>query len=120
MFVCISANTKYKFFQNYGKWSQQFTNINIEARKTQTLLWFPSFCQGTPSGLCTLTLTEGSQIVPYSVKKQSRYYQYLLSKLYKTTTIGTTQKWSSWAGGCLIKHLYKTATKQIQPSLAGF
>ena len=27
------------------------------------------------------------------------------SKLYKTTTLGTTQKWSSWAGGRLIKQL---------------
>ena len=35
------------------------------------------------------------------------------SNLYKITTLGTNQKWSSWAGGCLIKHLYKTATKQI-------
>ena len=33
-----------------------------------------------------------------------------LSNLYKTTTLGTIQKWSSWTGGCLIKHLYKTTT----------
>ena len=29
----------------------------------------------------------------------------LQSNLYKTITLGTTQKWSSWAGGCFIKHL---------------
>ena len=40
--------------------------------------------------------------------------------LYKTTTLGTSQKWSPWAGGRLIKHLYKTATKQMRSSLAGF
>ena len=33
-----------------------------------------------------------------------------LSNLYKTTTLGTIQKWSSWTCGCLIKHLYKTTT----------
>ena len=42
------------------------------------------------------------------------------SNLYKTPTLGTTQKWSPWAGGCLIKHLYKTTTKQMLSSLAGF
>ena len=41
------------------------------------------------------------------------------SNLHKTTTLGTTQKWSSWAGGCLVKHLYKTFTKQML-FLAGF
>ena len=38
--------------------------------------------------------------------------------LYKTTAIRTTQKWSSWTGGCLIKHLYKTITNQIWSFLA--
>ena len=37
----------------------------------------------------------------------------LQSNLYKTTTRGTTQKWLSWAGGRLIKHLYKTNVNQI-------
>ena len=41
-------------------------------------------------------------------------------KLYKTTTLGTTQKWSSWAGGCLTKHLSKTTTNQIWSFLGGF
>ena len=35
------------------------------------------------------------------------------SKLYMTTTFGTIQKWSSWTGSCLIKHLYKMTTTQI-------
>ena len=35
------------------------------------------------------------------------------SNLYKTTTLGTTQKRSSWAGDCLIKHLYKMTTNQM-------
>ena len=30
------------------------------------------------------------------------------SNLNKTTTVGTSQKWSLWTGGRLIKHLYKT------------
>ena len=29
-------------------------------------------------------------------------------KPVKTTTIGTSEKWSPWTGGHLIKHLYKT------------
>ena len=33
------------------------------------------------------------------------------SNLYKTTALGTTKKWLDWAGGCLIKHLYKITTK---------
>ena len=40
--------------------------------------------------------------------------------MYKTTTLGTTQSWSSEAGGCLIKHLYKTATKQMGSFLVIF
>ena len=35
------------------------------------------------------------------------------SNLYQTTTRRTTQKLSSWAGGGLIKHLYKMATNHI-------
>ena len=35
------------------------------------------------------------------------------SNLYKTTILGTSQKGSSWTGGRLLKHLYKTTTKQI-------
>ena len=42
------------------------------------------------------------------------------SNLYKTTTPGTTQKWSSWTGGRLIKHLYKTTINQISLFLVGF
>ena len=33
---------------------------------------------------------------------------------YKTTTLGTTQKWSSWTTGCFLKHIYKTTTNQMQ------
>ena len=36
------------------------------------------------------------------------------------TTLGTTQKRSSWAGSCVIKHLYKTTTKQMQSLLTSF
>ena len=32
---------------------------------------------------------------------------WLQSNLYKTTILGTTQKWSPWTGGRLIKHHYK-------------
>ena len=42
------------------------------------------------------------------------------SNLYKTTTLGTTQKWLFWTGGCLIKHLYKMTANQIWLLLAGF
>ena len=35
------------------------------------------------------------------------------SNLYKTTTLGTTKKWTSWTGGHLMKHLYKKTTNQI-------
>ena len=44
----------------------------------------------------------------------------LQSNLYKTTTFGTTQKWPSWKGGCLIKNLYQATTNQIWLFLAGF
>ena len=37
----------------------------------------------------------------------------LQSNLYKTITLGTTQKWSSWAGGCFIKHLHKTTANVV-------
>ena len=37
----------------------------------------------------------------------------LQSNLYKTITLGTTQKWLSWTGGRLIKHLCKMTTNQI-------
>ena len=42
------------------------------------------------------------------------------SDLYKMTTLGTTQKWSSWAGGCLMKQLYKMTTNQVWLFLAAF
>ena len=45
---------------------------------------------------------------------------HIQQNLFKTTTFGTTQKWSSLAGGRLIKHLYETATKKMWSSLAGF
>ena len=44
----------------------------------------------------------------------------LQSYLYQTTTFGTTQNWSFWTGGRLIKHLYKTTINQIWSLLAGF
>ena len=44
----------------------------------------------------------------------------LQSNVYKTTTLVTTQKWSTWTGGRLIKHPYKTITNQIWSLLAGF
>ena len=40
--------------------------------------------------------------------------------LYKTTILGTTQKWPSWTGSRLLKHLYKIFTNQIWLLLAGF
>ena len=42
------------------------------------------------------------------------------SNLYKTTTLGTAQKWSSWKGGRLIKNLYQATTNQIWSFLPGF
>ena len=32
---------------------------------------------------------------------------YTQSNLYKMNTLGTSQKWSSWASGCPLKHLNK-------------
>ena len=29
------------------------------------------------------------------------------------TTLGITQKWSSWTDDCFIKHLYKTTANRI-------
>ena len=48
------------------------------------------------------------------------FFKYIQPNLYKMTALGTTQKWLSWAGGCLIKHLYKTTTNQMSSFLAGF
>ena len=42
------------------------------------------------------------------------------SNLYKTTSLGTIQKWLSWTDGCLIKHLSKVTTNQIWSFLAGY
>ena len=56
-------------------------------------------------------------------QKYNYYYSKLLqSNPYKMTTLGTTQKSLSWAGGHLIKHLHKLfiISKQIWSSLAGF
>ena len=50
----------------------------------------------------------------------STYAIIVQSNLYKATTLGTTQKWSSWAGGRLIEHLYKMTTNQMWSFLAGF
>ena len=51
----------------------------------------------------------------------SEHHAYdLQSNLYKMTTLGTTQKWSSWKGGRLIKILYQVTTNQIWSFLAGF
>ena len=47
-------------------------------------------------------------------------YDWLQSNLYKTTTLWTTQKWSSWKGGRLIKILCQATTNQIWSFLAGF
>ena len=41
------------------------------------------------------------------------------SNLYKTTTLGTTQKWLSWSGG-LIRQLHKKTIIQIWSFLAGY
>ena len=48
------------------------------------------------------------------------FFKYIQPNLYKMTALRTTQKWLSWAGGCLIKHLYKTTTNQMWSFLAGF
>ena len=51
-----------------------------------------------------------------SFKKNSTSFKstpYMQSNLCKTTTLGNTQKWSSWTSGRLIKHLYKTNTKRM-------
>ena len=54
-----------------------------------------------------------------SAKFFLHFYQFLLqSNLYKMAPLGTTQKWFSWASGCLIKHLYKTTTSQMGSFLA--
>ena len=42
------------------------------------------------------------------------------SNLYKTTSLGTIQKWFSWTDGCLIKHLSKVTTNQIWSFLADY
>ena len=48
------------------------------------------------------------------------YFLDIQSNLYKTTTFGAIQKWSSWKGGRLIKNLYQLTTNQIWSLLAGF
>ena len=37
----------------------------------------------------------------------------LQSNLYKTNTLGTTQKWPSRTDGSLLKHLHKTTIKKM-------
>ena len=43
----------------------------------------------------------------YIVMPLERKTKIIHSNLCKTTTLGITQKWLSWTGGRLIKHLYK-------------
>ena len=42
------------------------------------------------------------------------------SNLYKMTTLGTPQKWSSWTSGRLVKHLCKITSNKIWSFLTGF
>ena len=71
--------------------------IQPSLRKTcpSYLKIFPNTCRGN---------------LQIAYQKTSHYIQ---SNLYKTTTVGTTQKWTSSTCGRLIKHLYKTTTNQI-------
>ena len=77
------------------------------------LLWNPAF-----SFLWWNILIEPVWWCVYQLAGSGLYL--VQSNLYKTTTLGTTQKWLSWAGGHLIKHLDKTATKHMWSFLAGF
>ena len=45
----------------------------------------------------------------YAIDKNtfSKALLVIQSNLYKMTTFGTTQKWSSWKGGCLVKNYIK-------------
>ena len=68
-----------------------------------------------------------SSVAPSSMGKGIFIYQardclalVLQSNLYKTTTLGTTQKWPSLSGGRVIKKTYKTTTKQVWWFLADF
>ena len=67
---------------------------------------------------------------PYQVQTDSLHFhimkgsllkgKQIQSNLYKATTLGTTQNWSSWTGLHLIKHLYKMIAKKIWWFLASF
>ena len=50
------------------------------------------------------------------MKQYSQTYIYI----GLTVLLGTTQKWSPWTSGCLIKHLYKMTTNQMWSFFAGF
>ena len=77
--------------------------------------WKPIQIKELTVGGCALHRVRN--IMQFTEKLECLKFQ---SNLYKMTTIGTTQKWSSWTGGHLIKHLYKTTTNQIWSILAGF
>ena len=47
-------------------------------------------------------------------------YHWIQSNLYNRNTLETTQKWSSWTGGRLMKHLHEATTSQIWWFWAGF
>ena len=79
-----------------------WNNLNPNTQKNHNIL----------SGSLTLQTFPWPQVA-IRVKNLLRIQTQLQSNLYKTTTLGTTQKCSSWVGGRLIKHLYKATTNQI-------
>ena len=88
------------FVFNYRCW--QFSLCYI-----QSFYWYRLRLSISP---CWLISSNISRLLFYWVQ----------SNLYNLTTLQVTQKWLSWTGVHLIKHLYKTISNQIKLFLAGF
>ena len=76
------------------------------------ILLLSKYSIGTKGSRVLLLLKIRNNIINFLLKIKGENKKHN-SVMYKATTLGTTQKRSSWTSGGLIKHLYKTTANQI-------
>ena len=80
------------------KYSKLIANSNLQ------------FLISNPGSVRTWIREAMLMFITFQKTKENQKKLQLQSNLYKTSTLGTTQKWSYWTGGRLIKHLHKMTT----------
>ena len=92
--------------------AQYVLSYNLANIMVDRIWVMPVMVDGKQKYLKMFVLQQALQwnIVTSSVYRVMYWWLLLQSNLYKTVTLGTTQKSSSCAGVRLIKHLYKTTT----------